>query len=198
MARGQTWRADLASHPEQRLEFYIGVAIGARDGRAAGEILLDERANDVGFEMVFEIYNVVREVEMLCDALGVVDVVDGAAAVPGGSSGLQVREAALIPELHGQSDYAAILFLKQNRNDRAVDPATHSDSDGIEARFVVQRKGVELEFNAHGCRPLLLYWMNDRAFFEIQRYDLRSLPVPRPEFSHLSPFSPSGHLHARA
>ena len=39
-------RADLARHAEERLKLYVGVAIGAGDGRASGEVLVNKRTND--------------------------------------------------------------------------------------------------------------------------------------------------------
>ncbi len=74
--------------------------------------MIDKRANDARFELVFEIHDVVREIEMLRDTLGVVDVVDGAAAVlRGAGEDCNGGEAALIPELHGETDHGAVLFL---------------------------------------------------------------------------------------
>ncbi len=50
VASGQSIGADLASHAQQRFELHVGVAIGAGDGRASAEIVLDERADDTVFE----------------------------------------------------------------------------------------------------------------------------------------------------
>ena len=134
MAGGEAGGADLPGHAKQRVELYVGVAIGAGDGSAAGKILIDEGADDAGFELVFEIHDVVREVEMLGDALGVVDVVDGAAAVLLGRVGLQGGEAALIPELHGEADDFARLFLEEGSDYGAVDAAAHGYGDEAGAR----------------------------------------------------------------
>jgi hypothetical protein len=44
-------------------------------------------------------------------ALGVVHVVDGAATVLCGAGVLQSGEAALIPQLHSETDHGAVLLL---------------------------------------------------------------------------------------
>ena len=111
MAGGEAGGADLSGHAKQRVKFYVGVAIGAGDGCAAREVLVDERADDFGFEVVFQIHDVVREIEMLSHALGIVHVVDGATAVLCGAGVLQSGEAALIPQLHGETDHGAFLLL---------------------------------------------------------------------------------------
>jgi hypothetical protein len=149
VAGGETRGADLTSHAKQRLKFYIGIAIGAGDGSTAGEILIDEGAYDAGFEVVFEIYDVVRKGQMLGDAFGVVDIVDGAAAASGGSDRLQGGQATLIPKLHGEAYDAAILFLKEGRDYRTVDAAAHGHGDDLRAGRGFAWKGVELEIGMH-------------------------------------------------
>lgn len=134
VAGGEAFGADLASHAEERGKFNVGVAIGAGDGSAAGKILIDERADDPNFEFVFEIYDVVAEVQMLRDALGVVDVVDGAAAMLLGRVGLQRGEASLIPKLHGEADDFARMFLKKGGDYRAIDAAAHGYGDEAGSR----------------------------------------------------------------
>ena len=69
--------------------------------------MLDERANDAGFKLLFEVDDVVREVQLLCDALGVVDIVEGAATMLRRAVALQFGQAALIPKLHGQANHRA-------------------------------------------------------------------------------------------
>ena len=48
---------------------------------------------------------------MLRDALGVINVIERAAAVLGRAVSLKLGQAALIPELHRQADYRAALLL---------------------------------------------------------------------------------------
>jgi hypothetical protein len=151
VAGGQSFGADLAGHAEQRGKLDVGVAIGAGDGSAAGKILVDEGADDAGFEFVFEIYDVVGEVEVLRDALGVVDVVDRATAMLFGRVGLQGGEAALIPELHGEADYFARLFLEEGGYYGAVDTAAHGHGDECPTRCLpCAVDGIGLECGVHG------------------------------------------------
>src|SRR6202030_1485127 len=89
MAGGQALGANLARHAQQRLEFYIRVAVGACDGRAPGKILVDERAHHARFKLLLEVDHVVRKIQVLRDALGIVDVVERAAAVLRRSVALQ-------------------------------------------------------------------------------------------------------------
>src|SRR5579859_4169425 len=70
----QTGGANLAGHAQQRLELYIGVAVGAGDGSAAAEIVAHERSHDALFKLFLEVDDVVWKIQMLGDALGVVDI----------------------------------------------------------------------------------------------------------------------------
>ena len=80
VAGGDAVGADLAGGGEELVELEVVVAEGAGDGRAAGEVLADEGLDDLGLEALLLVDEVVGEVELLGDAAGVVDVVDGAAA----------------------------------------------------------------------------------------------------------------------
>ena len=80
VAGGDAVGADLAGGGEELVELEVVVAEGAGDGRAAGEVLVDEGADDLGLEALLLVDDVVGDVEVLGDAAGVVDVVDGAAA----------------------------------------------------------------------------------------------------------------------
>src|SRR5579859_7852306 len=92
MAGGQALRTDLPRHAHQRLELYVGVALGAGDGRSAGEILLDERAHHARFKFLLEINYIVRKLQVLRDTLRVVHVVQRATAVLRGAVALQFGE----------------------------------------------------------------------------------------------------------
>ena len=105
VAGGDAVGADLAGGGEELVELEVVVAEGAGDGRAAGEVLADEGLDDVGFEALLLVDEVVGDVELLGYAAGVVDVVDGAAAaLDGFGHALVSGEAALIPELEGEAD----------------------------------------------------------------------------------------------
>ena len=81
MPGGQTIRADLSSHAQQRSKFYLGVAVGAGDGSASGKILLHEGAHHAFLEFVLKIHHVMRKIQMLRYTFCVVDIVERAATV---------------------------------------------------------------------------------------------------------------------
>ena len=113
MAGSQSFRADLPGHAQQRLKLHIGVAVGAGDGVRPARYCSTNGRTTRCFKLFFEIDDVVREIQMLRDALGVVDVVERAAAVLRRSIALQFGQAPLIPELHGQADDRVALLLEQ-------------------------------------------------------------------------------------
>ena len=86
------------------------VAEGARDWGSSGEILADERLDDLGFEALLLVDDVVRDVELFGYMAGVVDVVDGtAAALDSFGHALVTGQAALVPELEGEADEVVAL-----------------------------------------------------------------------------------------
>src|SRR5262249_9806861 len=89
VARREAVGSNLASHAEQRLKLHIGVAVGTRDGRTAAQIVADEGADDALFKLLLEIDDIMRKVQVLRDAPGVIDVVEGAAAVLGWAVSLE-------------------------------------------------------------------------------------------------------------
>ena len=121
-------------------------SVGAGDGRAAGQILIHERAHDALFKMRLEVDHVVRKIQMLRDTLGVIDVVQRAATMLRGTAALQFRKAALIPKLHGQADDGAALLLQKRGHGRAVHAARHGDRDDVRFRGVRRGQRVELCF----------------------------------------------------
>jgi hypothetical protein len=90
-----------------------------------------------------------REIEMLRDALGVVDVVDGAAAVLRRACGLQGGEAALIPQLHGEADDGPALFLHKRGDYGAVDTSAHGYGDDLGGSVSGAICGFGLECDGH-------------------------------------------------
>ena len=108
--------ADLARHAQQRLKLHIRVAVGAGNRRAAGKILINERTNDAFLKLRFEVHHVMRELQMLRHSFCVVDIVERTAAVLRRAIALQFGKAALVPELHRQSNDGAALFLEQRWN----------------------------------------------------------------------------------
>ena len=130
VAGGDAIGADLTRGDEELIELHVIVAHGAGDGRAAFEVIRDERTNDVELELALEIHDVKRDAEMFGDAAGVVHVVVRAAAMPGGAVILQLRQAALIPELHGEADNGLRAVVEDGGDRGAVHAAAHGDGDG--------------------------------------------------------------------
>src|SRR5581483_5848673 len=104
VAGGDLVGADGARGGEELIELEVVVAEGAGDGCAAGEVLGDEGADDLGLEAVLCVDEIVGDAEVLGDAAGVVDIVNGAAAALHGlGHALAASEAALVPELQGEA-----------------------------------------------------------------------------------------------
>src|SRR5271163_1612297 len=98
----------------------------AGNGGASGEILLDEGAHDIALEALLMVDDVVGDVEVLGDAARVIHVVDGAATSASLlRHALFAGKAALVPELHGESDELVALGLEHGGDGRGVDSAGH-------------------------------------------------------------------------
>src|SRR5258708_3166419 len=65
------------------------------------------------------------KIQVLGDALGIVDVVERAAAMLRGAVTLEFGEAALIPKLHGEADDWVILLEKYRGDGGRVDTTGH-------------------------------------------------------------------------
>src|SRR5579871_2498161 len=57
---GDLPRADGVGHFQKSVEFYVVVAERARNGRAATEVLGDERLDYLIFELPLEVHNIIR------------------------------------------------------------------------------------------------------------------------------------------
>src|SRR6266852_3191120 len=96
---------NLLSHNEKLVKLQVIVAKTARDRRAPGKILLNERTHHIPFKALFVINDVEGDAKGLGDAASIVDIVDRtAAALDGFGHAFVSGETALIPELHGQAD----------------------------------------------------------------------------------------------
>src|ERR1700746_3330426 len=71
--------------------------------------------------------------------------------MPRAAIALQFEEAALVPELHGESDHRAALLLENCGHGGRVDAAGHGDSDEAGLRFRALWKRVELRGSVHGA-----------------------------------------------
>src|SRR5262249_3939240 len=91
----------------ERGELQPRVARGARDRGLAGEVRGDERGHDFTAELLLEVDDVVRNLQLPGGAASVRDVVERAAA-PG-----PARLGGMVPELHGQADDLVPLLLEK-------------------------------------------------------------------------------------
>ena len=98
--------ADGARGLEQLVELEVVVAQRAGDGRAAGEVLVDEGPHDIALEALLLVDDVVGNAQVLGDAAGVVDIIERTAAAGLGRVGDAVLagQAGLVPKLEGQAD----------------------------------------------------------------------------------------------
>src|SRR4029077_13250923 len=91
-----------------------------------------ERADHVSLEALLVIDDVIRDPDLLGNAAGVVDVVEGAAASwYGVGHALVAGEAALVPELHRQADDVVSFGAQHGRDGGGVHTARHGYGDRI-------------------------------------------------------------------
>jgi len=122
MTRGDVLGAKTARTIEERRELQVAVAVRARNGRAARRVFADEVRDDRVLELPLEVEDVVRDAERPGDAPRVVQIVERAAAAKG-------LAAALIVELHRQTNDVMTLLGEQGRGDRGVDASRHGNHD---------------------------------------------------------------------
>ena len=103
------------------------VALGARNQRAACQILVNERADYGVLESLLVVHHVVRHSQVLRHALGIVNIVERAAALSVGAVTVEFRQAALVPKLHRQTDNWKSALDQDRRDGRAVHAAAHGD-----------------------------------------------------------------------
>ena len=89
----------------------------ARDRRAPGDVLVDEIRDDRPLKLPLEIDDVVGEVQTAGHTSCVMQVVEAAATAVTGFS------AALIVELHRQTDNLVARFGEKRRGHRGIDAA---------------------------------------------------------------------------
>ena len=133
VAGGDAVGADGARGLEQLVELEMVVAERAGNGRAAGEILVDEGPDHVALEALLLVDDVVGNAEVLGDVARVVDIVERAAAAGLGCIGnaMLAGEAGLIPKLEGEADDGlAVAVGEHGRYRRGVYPSGHGYGDG--------------------------------------------------------------------
>ena len=106
-----------ASARRKAIELEVPVALDAGIGCPSGSVVGDIGLDDVAFEVLAEIEDVVLDAESICDSAGVVDVGNGATAGVGRAA----------PELHGDTDDLVTGIHQQGSRNRRVDPARHGD-----------------------------------------------------------------------
>src|SRR5690348_9328440 len=76
--------------------------------------------------------HVIGDANGLSDAASVVNVIERATA-PGYRlrHTLAARQAALVPELHGEAHHVVTVGAQHGRNGRGVDSSRHGDGDGL-------------------------------------------------------------------
>src|SRR5271163_2902043 len=122
--------ANLPGNNEKLIKLQVIVAEAARDRRASGKILLDERPHHIALKTLFVIDHVIRNAESLGNTTRIVDVVNrAAAALHGFRHAFVASKSALVPELHGQADEAASFGAEHGRDCRGVDSSRHGYSD---------------------------------------------------------------------
>src|SRR5262249_23047628 len=155
MASGETFRANLPRHAQKRLKLHVRIAIRAGNGSAAGEVLIHERPDDARLELFLEIHDVMRKIQVTRDGLGVIDVVERAAAMLRWPVALQLGQAALVPELHREADDGAALLLKERSDGGGIDATGHGHGDEAGLRLRALGKRVELCGAIHGVNLIV-------------------------------------------
>src|ERR1035437_3754268 len=108
------------------------IAQAARDRRASGKILRDERTHHVFFEAVLLVDDVIRNAKRLGHAACIVNVVDGAAApLHGLGHALVTSQSALVPQLKRESDDVVALLAQQCGDGGGVHSSRHGHGDGV-------------------------------------------------------------------
>ena len=110
-------RPNLPGGQQQLVELQVVVAQAAGNGRAPGEVFVDEGANHIALEALLVVHHVVGNRQHLRHPPGVVYVVDRAAAsLHLLRHSILVCQPALVPQLHGQPDQVVSLRLEHGRH----------------------------------------------------------------------------------
>jgi hypothetical protein len=96
-----------------------------------------------------------RKIQMLRDGFGVINVVEGTAAMLRGAVALQFGQTPLIPELHRESDDVAALLLKECCDCGGIDASGHGNGDETALRFHALGEGVKSCGGVHGDNFIL-------------------------------------------
>ena len=117
MARGNLIGSDLAGNHEKLIKLEVIIAQAAWDRRASRQILFNKGPHDVALETLFMVDDIVRNAKGFGDTSRIVNIVNRAAAPLHGLRHARVSsEAALVPELHRQSDEIVPFGAQHGRN----------------------------------------------------------------------------------
>ena len=115
VARGHGVKAKAASALEQQIKFDVTIAFNTGVRRLSRRVTPNERRDDVTFELLGVVKDVMIDAESLGDPPGVVHVADRAAA--------RIGNAA--PQLEGRAHDVVTLLFQETRRYRRVHPAAH-------------------------------------------------------------------------
>ena len=130
MASRDFARADAIGHFKELVELDEVVAKRAGNRRAAGQIVGNERLDDLLFEALFEIHHVIGNAKNGGNKAGIVDIIKRTAAAGCAALGREMGQTALIPELHSQANNRVPLALQETSDNGAIDSARHCDGYG--------------------------------------------------------------------
>jgi len=110
---------------EEEVELDPGVAAHAGARRAAGEIVLHERTDDLLPELLVQAQGVVRDARLLRHPLRVSEIERAAATAVG-------LDPGLVPEQHGEAHHRDAALRQQPGGHRGVQASAHGHSDHAE------------------------------------------------------------------
>ncbi len=172
-------RAHAFRHFKKLVELDEVVAQRARNRRTPGKILLDERLHHLRLEPLLEVHDVIRNAQMLRHVPRVVHIVERATA-PGRPVRRKLRQPPLVPELHGEPDYALALALQHSRDNGAVHPARHRHGN----RSLMHKQAPTSSTSRHSRRPRRLAHPHARSYWIVPRKILCSI-APDPASARL-------------
>jgi hypothetical protein len=123
VAGGQRLAAETLRQFQQVVELHGLVAADAGDRRLAAGVAIGEIPHHGVAEACLAVQHVMRDVEQVGHAPGIMDVLAGAAGA------LAAHGGAVVVELQGGADHLMPLGLKQPGDDAAVHAAGHGDKN---------------------------------------------------------------------
>src|SRR5262245_16831216 len=116
--------ADLPGQRYEPCEFELAVTGDAWNRRSPRKIVFDEGPDNSTFKLVLEIDHVERKTQPFGDSTSIVYIVERA-ATRGRRFAVSAQPAALIPQLHRETDDIVALILQNCGGYRAIDASAH-------------------------------------------------------------------------